>query len=41
MEDKARELLRILNDNGYAAYIVGGYTRDVLPRTKVYGIFLV
>ena len=30
MEDKARELLRILNDNGYDAYIVGGFTRDVL-----------
>ena len=34
MEDKARELLRILNDNGYAAYIVGGYTRDVLLGRK-------
>lgn len=34
MEDKARELLKILNDNGYAAYIVGGYTRDVLLGRK-------
>lgn len=34
MEDKARELLRILNDNGYVAYIVGGYTRDVLLGRK-------
>lgn len=34
MEDKAREILKIFNDNGYDAYIVGGYTRDVLLGRK-------
>lgn len=34
MEDKAKEILKIFNDNGYVAYIVGGYTRDVLLGKK-------
>ena len=34
MEDKAKEILKIFNDNGYMAYIVGGYTRDVLLGKK-------
>lgn len=34
MENKARELLKILNDNGYSAFIVGGYVRDKLLNKK-------
>ena len=30
MEEKAIEILKIFNENGYAAYIVGGYVRDKL-----------
>lgn len=30
MEEKAKELLKIFNDNGYEAYIVGGYVRDFI-----------
>lgn len=34
MEEKAREILKILNQNNYSAYIVGGYTRDLLLDRK-------
>lgn len=34
MEEKALEILKILEDNGYVAYIVGGYVRDVLLECK-------
>lgn len=34
MEEKAIEILKIFNENGYAAYIVGGYVRDKLLRRK-------
>ena len=30
MYDVALKVLKELNDNGYKAYIVGGYVRDVL-----------
>ena len=34
MKDKALEILRIFNDNGYHAFIVGGYVRDTLLNRK-------
>ena len=34
MEEKAIEILKIFNENGYAAYIVGGYVRDKLLQRK-------
>ena len=34
MEEKAIEILNILNDNGYESYIVGGYPRDKLLGLK-------
>jgi len=34
MEEKALEVLKIFNDNGYLAYIVGGYVRDMLLDKK-------
>lgn len=34
MEEKAREVLKILNDNNYEAYVVGGYVRDLLLNRK-------
>ena len=34
MEEKALEILKIFNDNGYLAYIVGGYVRDMLLDRK-------
>ena len=33
MEEKAIEILKILTENGYEAYVVGGY-----PRDKVLGL---
>ena len=30
MEEKALKVLQILEENGYEAYIVGGYVRDKL-----------
>ena len=34
MLDKALEVLKILNDNDYEAYVVGGYVRDYLLKRK-------
>ena len=34
MEEKAIEILNILNDNGYESYIVGGYPRDKILGNK-------
>ena len=34
MEEKALEVLKIFNDNGYTAYIVGGYARDTVLGIK-------
>ena len=34
MEEKALEILKIFNEKGYSAYIVGGYVRDKLLGTK-------
>lgn len=34
MEEKALEILKRFNDNGYDAYIVGGYVRDVVLGIK-------
>jgi len=34
MKDKALEVLRKFNDNGYQAFIVGGYVRDTLLNRK-------
>lgn len=34
MQEKAFEVLRIFEDNGYMAYIVGGYVRDYLLNKK-------
>lgn len=34
MEQKAIEILKIFNDNGYTAYVVGGYVRDKLLGRK-------
>jgi len=34
MEEKALEVLKILNENNYEAYIVGGYVRDLLLNRK-------
>ena len=34
MEEKALEILNILNDNGYESYIVGGYPRDKILGYK-------
>ena len=34
MEEKALEILNILNDNGYESYIVGGFPRDKLLGYK-------
>ncbi len=34
MEEKALEVLKRFNDNGYAAYIVGGYVRDTVLGIK-------
>ena len=34
MEEKAIEILNILTENGYEAYIVGGYPRDKMLGLK-------
>ena len=34
MEEKAIEILKILNDHKYEAFIVGGYVRDTLLNRK-------
>lgn len=34
MEEKALEILKILNNNSYEAYVVGGYVRDTLLNRK-------
>lgn len=34
MKEKALEVLKILNNNGYSAYIVGGFVRDTLLSKK-------
>jgi len=34
MEEKALEILNILNDNGYESYVVGGYPRDKILGYK-------
>ncbi len=34
MEEKALEILKILNNNHYEAYVVGGYVRDTLLNRK-------
>lgn len=34
MEEKALEVLKIFNDNGYDAYVVGGFVRDLLLNRK-------
>lgn len=34
MKEKALEVLKKLNDNGYESYIVGGYVRDILLKRK-------
>ncbi len=34
MEEKAKEILKILNSSGHTAYIVGGYVRDKLLGRK-------
>ena len=34
MEEKALEILKILNSNHYEAYVVGGYVRDTLLNRK-------
>lgn len=34
MNDEVKEILEILNNNGYEAYIVGGYVRDYLLNIK-------
>lgn len=34
MEEKAKELLKILNDNGFTSFIVGGYPRDIILNRK-------
>ncbi len=40
MEEKIYEILKKLNDNGYKAYIVGGFVRDYLlnKKTKTYDV---
>ena len=34
MEEKALEILKILNNNHYEAYVVGGYVTDTLLNRK-------
>ena len=34
MKEKALEILKKFEDNGYDAYIVGGYVRDTLLNRK-------
>lgn len=38
MEEKALEILKKFNDNGYDAYIVGGYVRDIVLGIKSHDI---
>lgn len=38
MNNVSNEILKKLNDNGYDAYIVGGYVRDLLLGNKSYDI---
>ena len=38
MEEKALEVLKILNDNNYEAFIVGGYVRDTMLQRKTHDI---
>ena len=40
MEEKALEILNILNEKGYESYIVGGYPRDKLLGYKTNDIGL-
>ena len=38
MLEKALEVLKILNQNNYEAYVVGGYVRDLLLNRKTHDI---
>ena len=38
MKEKALEVLKIFEENGYLAYIVGGYVRDSILERKTYDI---
>ena len=38
MKDKILELLNIFYDNGYEAYVVGGYVRDYIIGKETYDI---
>ena len=38
MKEKALELLNMFYNNGYEAYVVGGFVRDMLLKKESYDI---
>ena len=40
MNDKIKEILEMITNNGFKAYVVGGYVRDYLRKIKISVIFV-
>ena len=41
MNDKIKEILEMITNKGFKAYVVGGYVRDYLRKIKTNCLFVI